>query len=434
MPLPNPVIVIPGITASDLRDEYSTETERIWSLINKQYERVYLHPDNVRYEARQPSIVRPDRVWGIVYTELVEELRHELTLNADEPVPVYPFAYDWRQPLRVTELHLEAFIDEVIERTKLTPHYYQDGYSDRAQVNLVGHSMGGLLISGYLQRMGKNARVGKVATLGTPFRGSHEAVARVATGLDRLGIEPSPSREREAARITPALYHLVPHYDGAVVAPAGVSTDLFLPSSWQASVPKSVAQYVRLYSVVPSRTPEEIKEVADALFAGMLDDARTYCQRVDALDLSQTTVGDSDGWLCVIGIGENTRVRTRIVKEDDSQWFDLDQSVDMTNQWPDGLAKTDTGDTTVPYLGAKPAFLKTANLVCVSKGDFGWTEIGDRALSQFGGLHGALPLMNLNHRLIASHFLGSPVGDLWGRRPPDLEGDWAPPLKGMKQK
>jgi len=434
MTLPNPVIVIPGITASDLRDEYSTETERIWSLINKQYDRVYLHPDNVRYEARQPSLVRPDRVWGIVYTELIEELRHELTLNADEPVPVYPFAYDWRQPLRVTELHLEAFINEVIERTKLTPHYYQDGYADRAQVNLVGHSMGGLLVSGYLERLGKNARVGKVATLGTPFRGSHEAVTRVATGLDRLGIEPSPSREREAARITPALYHLVPHYDGAVIGHDGTNTDLFLSASWQASVPLSVAHYVRLYSVLPDRTPEEIQQVADALLASMLDDARTYCQRVDALDLSQTTLGGSDNWLCVIGVGEKTRVRTRIVREDGQQWFDLDQPADTTNQWPAGPVKTDTGDTTVPYLGAKPVFLKTENLICVSRADFGWTEIADRAISQFGGLHGALPLMNLNHRLIATHFLGAPVGDLWGHPAPDLEGAWAPPLKGIKQK
>jgi hypothetical protein len=133
-------------------------------------------------------------------------------------------------------------------------------------------------------------------------------------------------------------------------------------------------------------------------------------------------------------VGEKTRVRTRIVKENGSQWFDLDQPADVTNQWPEGPVKTDTGDTTVPYLGAKPAFLKTANLVCVSKGDFGWAELGDRALSQFGGLHGALPTMNLNHRLIASHFLESPVGDLWGRSAPDLDAPWAPPLKGLKRK
>lgn len=434
MSLPNPVIVIPGITASDLRDEYPTETERIWSLLSKQYDRVYLHPDNVRYEARQPSVVRPDRVWGIVYTELVEELRHELTQTADKPVPVYPFAYDWRQPLRLTDEYLERFIDEVIERTKLMPHYFQDGYADRAQVNLVGHSMGGLIIAGYLQRKGLNARVGKVASLGTPFRGSHEAVARVSTGLDRLGIEPSPSREREAARITPALYHLVPHYEGAVETAAGGSTDLFQPANWQASVPLSVAQYIRLYSVQPARTPEQIKTAADELFASMLADAKTYCQRVDSLDLAATSLGGKDGWLCVVGVGEKTRVRTRIVTEDGSQWFDLDRSEDVTNQWPKGKNKTETGDGTVPYLGAKPAFLDTANLVCVSKGDYGWAEVGDRALAQFGGLHGALPVMNLSHRLISSHFLGGRVGDLWGHTPPDLEGAWAPPLKGLKQK
>ena len=336
--------------------------------------------------------------------------------------------------MRLTELRLEAFIEEVIERTMLMPHYYQDGYSERAQVNLVGHSMGGLLVAGYLQRLGKNARVGKVATLGTPFRGSHEAVTRVATGLDRLGIEPSPSREREAARITPALYHLVPHYEGAVIAHEGVSADLFTPSAWQSSVPLSVAQYVRLYSVVPSRTPEQIQAVADALFSGMLDDARTYCQRVDSLDLVQTSLGSSDGWLCVVGVGERTRVRTRIVQENDKQWFDLDEPDDTVNQWPDGPTKTDTGDTTVPYLGAKPAFLKTSSLICVCRDDFSWTEIGDRLISKFGGLHGALPLMNLNHRLIASHFLGVSVGDLWGRRPPDLDEDWVPPLKGLKGK
>ncbi|MFT3780794.1 MAG: hypothetical protein QM790_02185 [Nibricoccus sp.] len=434
MSLPNPVIVIPGITASDLRDEYSTETERIWSLLSKQYERVYLHPDNVRYEARQPAIVRPDRVWGVVYTELVEELRHELTQRADQPVPVYPFAYDWRQPLRMTDAHLERFIDEVIERTKLMPHYYRDGYADRLQVDLVGHSMGGLIIAGYLKRMGVKARIGKVATLGTPFRGSHEAVARVATGLDRLGIEPSPSREREAARITPALYHLVPHYEGAVVGPEGTNTDLFQPSSWQASVPMSVAQYVRLYSVMLNRTPEQIQEAAAILFATMLADSREYLQNIETMDLAETSLGAKENWLCVIGVGEKTRVRTRIVIENGAQWFDLDRPEDVTNQWPDGPAKTDTGDSTVPYLGAKPAFLDTANLVCVCKRDYAWTEVGDRALAQFGGLHGALPVMNLNHRLLASHFLGAAIGDLWGRTPPDLDGAWEPPLKGIQPK
>ena len=41
------------------------------------------------------------------FLELVDELRHDLTDAADEPVPVYPFAYDWRQPLDAVEEQLD---------------------------------------------------------------------------------------------------------------------------------------------------------------------------------------------------------------------------------------------------------------------------------------------------------------------------------------
>ena len=60
-------------------------------------------------------------------------------------------------PLDVTEERLALFVDEVIERTKLLPHFADDGYGGkdwRARVHLVGHSMGGLIIAGYLQKNG----------------------------------------------------------------------------------------------------------------------------------------------------------------------------------------------------------------------------------------------------------------------------------------
>ena len=39
MPLSNPVIVIPGITANYLRDDYTLPPETIWSVLTKSYER-----------------------------------------------------------------------------------------------------------------------------------------------------------------------------------------------------------------------------------------------------------------------------------------------------------------------------------------------------------------------------------------------------------
>src|SRR5262245_36553911 len=99
MALPNPDIVVPGITATYLKDEYPLPPDFVWTVMTKAYERAALHPDNLRYEATEPARLRSDQIFEIAYRELIEELRHNLTQSPDEPVPVYPFAYDWRMPL-----------------------------------------------------------------------------------------------------------------------------------------------------------------------------------------------------------------------------------------------------------------------------------------------------------------------------------------------
>ena len=220
MALPHPVIVVPGITATYLHDEYPLPSEDIWKVIKKQYERIALHPNDLRYEAQQPARVKPGQIFEIAYEELIDELRYNLASREEEPVPVYPFGYDWRMPLDITEKQLAAFVTEVIERTKLLKHYHRDKYQDNPKVNFFGHSMGGLVIAGYLEREGSKAPVHKVVTLATPFQGSFEAVIKVATGTANLGTTPPSSREREAARLTPALYHLIPNFSHGIEASA----------------------------------------------------------------------------------------------------------------------------------------------------------------------------------------------------------------------
>ena len=197
-----PTIVIPGITATYMQDEYPLPPETVWSVLRKDYDRVALHPDNLRYEAQEPARVAYGQIFEVAYRELIEELRHNLSTKEDRPVPVFPFGYDWRQPIEMVELQLAAFIDEVIARTKLLKHYDSEDYGADPKVNLVGHSMGGLIIAGYLQARGADKLVHKVATLATPFQGSFEAVIKVTTGTADLGESAPSSREREAARLT----------------------------------------------------------------------------------------------------------------------------------------------------------------------------------------------------------------------------------------
>lgn len=432
--LPNPVIVIPGITASDLRDTYPVSPDTVWSaLLSKQYDRIVLHPDNLRYELHEPARVVPSAVFGIPYGDFIEELRYNLTDRQDRPVPVYPFAYDWRQPLDVVERQLGAFIEEVIGRTALLRHYHAAGYADDPHVDLVGHSMGGLIIAGYLQRAGRKARVGKVATLGSPFRGSLEAPIKVITGTASLGPDTTAnSREREAARLTPALYHLLPSFRGAVETTPGLPHDLYDVDTWQPGVVDTLAEFIRLHGLSPGTAPVR-RETARTLLAVMLRLARAHRTRLERLSLAETSLSNSSRWLCIVGVDARTRVRLRVSTVKGAPMFNL-TGEDRVNHW--GHAETtmaeQTGDGTVPLLGAVPAFLTREELVCVRPGDFGYFELKDKALLQATGFHQMLPGLNLAQRLVVSHLRGRATKGVWGCPAPGVSRQaWRPPIQGL---
>lgn len=439
-----PVVVVPGITASYLRDSYDLPPEVVWSVLRKDFERVALHPDDLRFEAREPARVLADQVFEIAYKELISELRHNLAEKDDKPVPVYPFAYDWRQPLATIEEELSAFIDEVADRTRLLRHYDADGYSADPVVNLVGHSMGGLVIAGCLRNRansGARVRVAKVATLASPFRGSFEAVLKIVTGTANLGGSDSASREREVARLTPALYHLLPSFPGALTDPSGapVNLSLFDPDIWQPGVVKTIAEYVRLHGL----NKKDQQQQATELFSGLHQMARAHRERLESFALSDAGLAATD-WLCVVGVGAKTRVRLRLRGTDSRPEFDL-ASEDRLDEWrekpdsnpPTPLNSALTGDGTVPFQGAVPAFLRLENLVCVCPSDYGYWEVADRVLTSAAGFHGILPNMDMLHRLIVRHFTGRPDkhGNTWGRPAPGVSGkNWAPPIAGLKDK
>lgn len=449
-----PVVFIPGITASNLRDEYPVDPEPVWGIISKEWERVHLHPDDVRYELEQPARVRADKIFGFPYGDFIKDLRHDLAPASDRPVPVYPFAYDWRMPLEVVERQLEDFVEEVIERTALLRHYHAAGYTaDSGRVDMVGHSMGGLLIAGWVERTG-GARVRKAATLGTPFKGSFEAVLKMITGHSNLG--DSSSREREVARLTPALYHLLPRYRNAVSADPGLGKDLFRTRTWQPSVVETIAEQIRTHGLEGvGKSREELLPAADELFQSLLSQASDHRVRVGGFSLGSVDMARDD-WLAVVGVGEETRVHLHIMKDDrDAPFFDL-RSADRKNGWPEEdidehgfrvARRVDTGDGTVPYEAAVPPFLDPDNLVCLADDDFGYWEIRDRFLERgIAGksvsLHSMLPAMNVVEKLVVCHLKGergepgpSHPG-VWGRRSPELGEDqeWRPPLRELREK
>lgn len=425
----NPVIVVPGITATYLDDRYVLPPDTIWSVMTKQYERAALHPDDIRFEAAEPALVRGGQLFEICYRELIEELRYNLREKEDEPVPVFPFSYDWRQPLTTTAGELELFVEEVIARTQLIRHYDKAGFGAAPKVHLVGHSMGGLVILAYLQKARAQARVGKVVTLATPFRGSFESVLKVATGTANLGTSAPSSREREAARMTPSLYCLLPDLPDAIETEGDIPKDLFDAAAWQPSVVQTLEEYIRLHGLarVDRRTQ------ARALFEKFLADAKALRTALKQFKLADAALSEED-WLCVAGVDSTTRVRLKIGRDRRGPEFDF-RSSDRTNLWEEDAPalKRQTGDGTVPYDGALPHFLPLEKVVCVAPRDYGYWELQDAATSRFAGFHGILPNMDMLHRLITRYLKGAADRreNTWGRPPVGVAaGDWKPPLAG----
>ena len=437
MPLPNPVIVIPGITAVYLRDMYPLPPESIYEVMewSKDYGRAAVHPDSRKLpkwlEAQEPAKVIPDQIFEISYKELVEELRYNLRDSEERIVPVYPFGYDWRQPLSVIESELEHFIEDVVQRTALMRHYFDDGYDkddSRRKVNIVGHSMGGIIIAGYLQGRPevppeRRKRIEKVVTLATPFRGSIEAIVKVITGNANLGMTQPSSREREAARATPSVYHLLPSFREGIDIPSALPQSLFNPDVWQRSVIETLGEYVRKYG----RTPADSLAQGQDLFNLLLLTAGRHRDRIESLKLENVGF-DPKNWLCVVGANAMTRIHIAIAEPEKAPpEFRFDPNADLENDWPNSRK---TGDGTVPLNGALCSFLPERSVVCVTPNDFGFWELKDRALAGLAGFHGIMPNMNMLHRLIVRFFRPDARGDVWGRPLPGIAPDnWDPPLK-----
>lgn len=433
MPPQNPVILLHGITASVLRDEYPLEPETVWStVLHKSWERIALHPDGLRYERQEPARVAADHPFALPYAQLIGELREELSPARDRPTPVFPFAYDWRQPLALTQQRLADFIDEVIDRTLLLRHYHQSDYARDPRVDLVGHSMGGVIIAGHLAARAEKARVGRVVSIGAPLDGSFEAALKITTGNSSLG---GPERERKVSRLVPALYSLLPGF--GVHAEWDPALTLFDPDAWQPSVLDTIADYIYEFGVA-KRNKTDSRAHALAIFTDkLLAPAAAHRKALRALALDRCALNQSD-WLAIVGVGETTRVRLQIIQKNNKPWFELtgDDRQNTFRSTAPTADRTLTGDGTVPYAGATAPFLTHDNIVCVTDREFGYWELKDRLLEGAGaGLHATLPTMNLVHRLTISFLKGQRFGKVRAHRPPDLAPDapWNPPVPGLEE-
>ncbi|MFA6506630.1 MAG: hypothetical protein WCT14_11050 [Treponemataceae bacterium] len=210
------VILLPGIMGSVLADAQGNE---IWSLSGGALWKAVTSfgesitglelppsgdPEGISAPRLMPDVsIIPGFFKFDGYTRIENELITRLDL--DRGHNYFPFPYDWRLDNRVNAKILETFAMD-----KLLKWRRDSGASD-AKLILIGHSMGGLVSRYFLDVLGGWRDTRYLFTLGTPHRGSLNALDFLVHGMKKgigpLGIDLSPM-----LRSFPSVYQLLPTY------------------------------------------------------------------------------------------------------------------------------------------------------------------------------------------------------------------------------
>jgi pimeloyl-ACP methyl ester carboxylesterase len=225
-----PVILIPGIGGSRLEVEEDGKTSEIWlglwdmgvGIRDPRHRRILsLEPvkkGSVNVQPRQPGIkVFPERsddggfraIEWLSYPDLdvikkqVEQYasmaKHLEKMGYKKNSTLFAMPYDWRYSNADNAEYLKQKIDEALK------------WSEASQVQLVAHSMGGLLVrETLLSNVSYQKKVKRIIYMGTPFLGSPRAYQAIKYGYN-FGI---PFLHEETGKIiseyAPAVYELLP--------------------------------------------------------------------------------------------------------------------------------------------------------------------------------------------------------------------------------
>lgn len=241
LPAPNelPVIFVPGIMGSIMKGPYEGQTAQYWTNFAFTGNPAVSSVRNLTLDSSSPyfragiyasDVVRSVSIFNrplvSVYEPLLTNLagmgfnrpydvqRHfEQNLgcnyslkNSDvTQVPnLFVFPYDWRQDNHVTAGKFKNYVQCV-----------QQLYPPGTKVNIIAHSMGGLVVRRYILRALENqepTRIGKVITIASPFLGAPDATYKLYTGgdLDQSSIAVTPSSIHFLASHMSSLHQLLP--------------------------------------------------------------------------------------------------------------------------------------------------------------------------------------------------------------------------------
>ncbi|HOX44456.1 MAG TPA: hypothetical protein PK668_12705 [Myxococcota bacterium] len=229
-----PIVFVPGIKGSGLENSYPMEPATTWSawraVAGGSLKSLLLDLQG-EVDEWDDVVNRPTQALHIAYAKFVEGLRGRLE------VPIYVFPYDWRLSCGENGRRLASFVEHLRKK----PMHALPGWRKAGGlVDLVCHSMGGLVARAALQEWGRargeRPPVGNLVFIATPHLGSLDSVKAMIVG--DTPILDFRKELRKLARSLPSVYELLPRFEAPVVAKGAPRTalEVFDLRSWQSNV------------------------------------------------------------------------------------------------------------------------------------------------------------------------------------------------------
>jgi len=216
-----PLFIIPGILGSKLCDRSTNNV--VWGdrLSLFRFTQLKLptnyEPDNLPHTAC--GIIDSIQILGPWRSHQYDRLKTYLgSLGYKEGRDLFFFDYDWRLSNRFTARKLQTFIA---------------AHAPTGQIDIVAHSMGGIVARLYIQELGGGARVNRFLTMGTPHLGAANVFKTLDEGwswyenLMAHGV----TGIRTTALSFPAMLELLPGYPKCCAwrQPTGSAVEYFDP-------------------------------------------------------------------------------------------------------------------------------------------------------------------------------------------------------------
>ena len=290
------VVILHGVMGGELTVRDDGDDKQIWMSVWRLalggLDRLRMKDGNSLFDVRATGILKK---W---YAEQIMEFSYDWNTQT--------YWYDWRRDLDETADDLRAKID--------------GWFGADAAVNLVAHSMGGLVSRTYISRHEKRwARGGKLVMLGTPNHGSF-TIPQVITGaLDtvrKIALVDLKHNLAEVTEILAGLPGVLQMLPSPLVMPA--MAPLYQSSTWGGRVPQALLDRARrhhdlLAGVVDG---ERMRYIAGSNRVTH-DDIRDW-KRLDALDGYSTSMNGDGTVPHRLGFIEHdgARIPTWFVQED----------------------------------------------------------------------------------------------------------------------